>query len=103
MLEPTESEDIDELNRFCDSMISIRNEISQIQNGIFDRVNNPLKNAPHTEEMIISNHWDYPYSREVAAFPLPHIKKHKYWPPISRVNDATGDRNLVCTYSKQQL
>ena len=99
MIEPTESEDKNELDRFCNSMLAIRDEIKQIELGVMDKTNNPLKNAPHTQDILTSSYWDYPYSREKAGFPLPHLRNYKYWPPISRINDAEGDRNLICTCS----
>jgi len=93
MIEPTESENKAEIDRFCDAMISIRKEIDAIS----DDSNNVLKNAPHTLEVITSDHWDYPYSRETAAFPLDYIKQNKFWPSVGRVDDAYGDRNLICS------
>ncbi len=97
MVEPTESESKAELDKFCDAMISIRNEIIQIENGEMDKIDNPLKNAPHTAHDVISSNWIHPYSREIAAFPFAHSKENKYWPPVSRVDNAYGDRNLVCS------
>jgi len=97
MIEPTESESKAELDRFCEAMIGIRNEIEEIATGKMDRVNNPLKNAPHTAAAVTATEWDRPYSRELAAFPAPWLRVHKYWPPIARVDNAYGDRNLVCT------
>jgi glycine dehydrogenase len=97
MIEPTESEDKQELDRFCDAMISIRLEIKNIEEGKVEKQNNLLKNAPHTQYVIISDDWNKPYSREQAAFPLPYLKSNKFWPSISRVNNTYGDRNLVCT------
>ena len=94
MIEPTESEDLAELDRFCDAMISIRKEIEQ---SSIDEVNNILKNAPHTLTMVTSNDWIYPYSREKAAFPLDYIADNKFWPTVRRVDEAYGDRNLVCS------
>jgi glycine dehydrogenase len=96
MVEPTESESKAELDRFCDAMIAIRAEITQIESGALDRANNPLKNAPHTATAICGAEWNHPYSREVAAFPAPWLRVHKYWPPVARVDNAYGDRNLVC-------
>ena len=96
MVEPTESEARDELDRFCDAMIAIRSEIEAVINGAADRSDNVLKNAPHTVEELIRADWEHPYTREQAAFPLPFVRRHKYWPPVSRINDALGDRNLVC-------
>ncbi len=97
MVEPTESESKFELDRFCDAMISIRNEIKQIEDNEMDRVNNPLKNAPHTSVEVTMDNWQHPYSREVAAFPFAHSKENKYWPAVGRVDNAYGDRNLVCS------
>ncbi|HEY5947510.1 MAG TPA: aminomethyl-transferring glycine dehydrogenase, partial [Kofleriaceae bacterium] len=96
MIEPTESESKAELDRFCDAMIAIRGEIAAIENGQMDRANNPLKNAPHTAAAVASTEWDRPYTREQAAYPLPYLRAHKYWPPVARVDNAYGDRNLVC-------
>jgi glycine dehydrogenase len=96
MVEPTESEAKGELDRFCEAMIAIRAEIAAIEAGTLDRVNNPLKNAPHTAAAVAGTEWDRPYSREQAAFPAPWLRVHKYWPPVARVNNAYGDRNLVC-------
>jgi glycine dehydrogenase len=97
MVEPTESESLQELDRFCDAMINIREEIREIEDGSADRQNNVLKNAPHTLEMIGSDNWNLPYSREKAAFPLADAKVDKYFTPVTRIDDAFGDRNLVCT------
>jgi glycine dehydrogenase len=96
MVEPTESEPTEELDRFCDAMISIRAEIEQVELGIADPEDNALKNAPHTTAMVTAQDWDHPYSREQAAFPAPWTREHKYWPPVRRVDNAYGDRNLVC-------
>jgi glycine dehydrogenase len=97
MIEPTESEDKAELDRFCDALLAIREEIRAIENGNADTKNNPLKNAPHTQAVVISSDWDKPYSRETAAFPLPYVLHSKFWPSIARVNNTVGDRNLICT------
>ncbi|MCF8274779.1 MAG: aminomethyl-transferring glycine dehydrogenase [Flavobacteriaceae bacterium] len=94
MIEPTESESKQEIDRFCDAMISIKKEIDQASK---DDEHNVLKNAPHTLEMITSTNWVYPYSREEAAFPLDYVKQNKFWPTVRRVDDAYGDRNLICT------
>jgi glycine dehydrogenase len=96
MVEPTESESKAELDRFCDAMIAIRAEIAAIEQGQIDRANNPLKHAPHTADAIASAEWNHPYTREQAAFPAPWLRVHKYWPPVARVDNAYGDRNLVC-------
>ena len=97
MVEPTESESKAELDRFCDAMIAIRKEIREIEEGRLSAENNPLKNAPHTADIVTATEWARPYPREQAAFPLPWIRTNKFWPPISRIDDAFGDRNLVCT------
>ncbi|MCB9640303.1 MAG: aminomethyl-transferring glycine dehydrogenase [Myxococcales bacterium] len=97
MIEPTESESKAELDRFCDAMISIREEIRSIEQGKLPKDNNPLKNAPHTSDAVTSTEWDRPYPREQAAFPAPWVRESKFWPAVSRIDDAFGDRNLVCT------
>lgn len=97
MVEPTESEPMGELKRFLDAMISIRKEIRAIEEGRTDKDNNPVKNAPHTVCMVTSDDWQKPYAREQAAFPLKCSKADKYWPPVTRIDDAWGDRNLMCT------
>ncbi|MDS3861954.1 aminomethyl-transferring glycine dehydrogenase [Thermosynechococcaceae cyanobacterium BACA0444] len=97
MVEPTESESQAELDRFCEAMIAIRAEIAEIETGIADRTNNPLKNAPHPASVITSDLWDRPYSRAKAAYPAPWTKDYKFWPAVSRIDNAYGDRNLVCT------
>jgi glycine dehydrogenase len=97
MIEPTESEDKGELDRFCDALLQIRQEIREIEEGKADKKDNPLKNAPHTQEVICSNEWNHTYSREEAAFPLSWVKHNKFWPSVSRVNNTVGDRNLICT------
>jgi glycine dehydrogenase len=99
MVEPTESEAKAELDRFCEAMISIRKEIQEIIDGKADKVNNVIKNAPHTAKLIIADNYDKPYSREKAAFPLPYVKANKFWPSVARVDNAYGDRNLVCSCS----
>jgi len=97
MIEPTESESKSELDRFCDAMISIKNEIDDVISGKLDPNDNPLVNAPHTAEHALSDDWDHPYSRTKACFPMPWQKDHKYWPSVGRVDNAHGDRNLICT------
>ena len=97
MIEPTESEPKSELDRFCDAMLSIRNEVEEVILGTADKTDNVLHNAPHTAAMVIADNWKHAYSREKAAFPLPFVKAHKFWPTVSRVNDTYGDRNLVCS------
>ncbi|HJU45343.1 MAG TPA: aminomethyl-transferring glycine dehydrogenase [Chitinophagaceae bacterium] len=97
MVEPTESEDKAELDRFCDALISIYEEIRAVESGKADKLDNVLKNAPHTQFVITADEWDHAYSRQEAAFPLEYVKENKFWPSISRVNNTYGDRNLVCT------
>lgn len=97
MIEPTESESQPELDRFCEAMIAIHGEMTAVAEGKSDRQNNPLKNAPHTAQVIISDAWNRPYSREQAAYPAPWTREHKYWPTVSRVDNVYGDRNLVCS------
>lgn len=97
MVEPTESESKAELDRFCEAMISIRNEIKAIEDGKFDKVNNLIKNAPHTCKSVVSDNWNKPYSRQEAAYPLNWVRDNKFWPSVGRVDNAYGDRNLVCS------
>lgn len=97
MVEPTESEDKEELDRFVEAMIKIREEIREIENGHADKANNLLKNAPHTADCIINQNWNYPYSPQEAAYPLAYLKEWKYWVPVRRVDNAYGDRNLICS------
>jgi glycine dehydrogenase len=97
MVEPTESEPLEELDRLCDALIAIREEIREIEIGKADRVENVIKKAPHTMGVVTAEDWHRPYSRQKAAFPLPH--DDKYWPTVSRIDDAFGDRNLVCCLS----
>jgi glycine dehydrogenase len=96
MIEPTESESLEELDRFCDALIRIREEVREIEMGIADRQNNVLKNAPHTADMVISDSWDKPYAREKAAYPAPWTRDAKFWPAVGLVESAAGDRNLIC-------
>jgi glycine dehydrogenase len=96
MVEPTESEDLAELDRFCDAMISIRREIGMVGSGEYDREDNLLRNAPHTASMLLQADWKHPYERVEAAYPLPGDRRAKYWPPVRRIDQAYGDRNLVC-------
>jgi glycine dehydrogenase len=96
MVEPTESEDLTELDRFCDAMIAIRHEIALVASGDYDGADNPLKNAPHTASMLISGDWKHSYDREVAAYPGGGDRRAKYWPPVRRIDQAYGDRNLMC-------
>jgi len=97
MIEPTESEDKGELDRFCDAMISIYKEIKAIEEGKSDKKDNVLKNAPHTQHVICADEWNHAYTRQQAAFPLPFVKENKFWPGVSRINNTHGDRNLICT------
>ncbi len=96
MIEPTESESLTDLDRFCDAMIAIRSEIARVSSGEYDAQDNPLKNAPHTAEMLIAGEWKHPYEREEAAYPRGVDRRAKYWPPVRRIDQAYGDRNLVC-------
>ncbi|EOB2783673.1 aminomethyl-transferring glycine dehydrogenase [Vibrio vulnificus] len=97
MVEPTESEDLEELDRFCDAMIAIREEMSKVKNGEWPLENNPLVNAPHTQVDLMEEQWDRPYPREIACFPSAATKRSKYWPIVNRVDNVYGDRNLVCS------
>ena len=97
MIEPTESESKQELDRFCDAMIAIRMEIKDVEDGNQPRKNNVLKNAPHTMAAVCSDSWERPYSREVAAFPLPYVKSSKFWPSVSRIDNVYGDLNVMCS------
>jgi glycine dehydrogenase len=97
MVEPTESEPLAELDRFCDAMIAIRGEIAKVEAGAWPRDDNPLVHAPHTAEALLAADWPHAYAREDAAFPLPALRHCKYWSPIGRVDNVHGDRNLFCT------
>ena len=97
MIEPTESESKREMDRFCNAMISIRQEIQDVIDGTMDANDNPLKNAPHTASVVTVDEWKHSYSRQIAAYPAPWLKEHKYWPTVGRIDNAFGDRNLVCT------
>ena len=97
MIEPTESESKEELDRFCDAMISIHAEMTAIETGAADARNNLLKNAPHTADQIAVDPWNHPYSREQAAFPAESLRDYKFWPHVGRVDNVFGDRNPVCT------
>lgn len=104
MVEPTESEDKAELDRFCDALIEIRQEIKDIEEGRYDSKMNPIKMAPHTQAEVLSSHWDRPYSREVAVFPAPFVTSTtKFWPTVSRIDDIYGDQNLVCTCPPMEM
>lgn len=96
MIEPTESETKEELDRFCDALISIREEIRAIEDGVYTQEDNPLKNAPHTAKHVTADEWNHTYSRQTAAYPLPYLSEFKFWPSVSRVDNTYGDRNLVC-------
>ena len=96
MIEPTESEAQEELDRFCDAMLAIRAEIAAIERGEADPADNLLKNAPHTPEALIGE-WRHPYAREAASYPISSLREDKYWPPVGRIDNVYGDRNLVCS------
>ena len=97
MIEPTESEDKAELDRFCDALLSIREEIKEVEEGRSDKKDNPLKNSPHTQLVVTADEWKHSYSRQTAAFPLYYVTQNKFWPSVARVNNTHGDRNLICT------
>ena len=97
MVEPTESEPLEELDRFCEAMIAIRAEIQAVLDGRADPEDNVLKNAPHTAEDVTADHWPHPYSREQAAYPVPGLRQRKFWPVVSRIDNPYGDRHLMCT------
>ena len=97
MIEPTESEDLLELDRFCDAMIAIRAEIERVQSGLYDPASNPLAGAPHPADDVVADDWDRAYTREEAAFPVPALRSDKYWPPVGRIDNAYGDRNVMCS------
>jgi glycine dehydrogenase len=97
MIEPTESEPQSEMDRFVDALIEIRNEIREVEEGKVDKEHNVLKHAPHTAAVITADEWTQPYSRQKAAYPLSFVKEGKFWPSVSRVDNAYGDRNLVCS------
>jgi glycine dehydrogenase len=97
MIEPTESESLAEVDRFCDAMIAIRGEIDRVASGEWPHADSPLHHAPHTAEDLMVADWDRPYTREEAAYPVPALRRSKYWPPVSRIDGGYGDRNLVCS------
>ena len=97
MVEPTESESLAELDRFCDAMVAIREEIRQVEAGVWPREDNPLRNAPHTAASLLAADWSHPYTREQAAYPLASLRLGKYWSPVGRVDNVWGDRNLSCS------
>jgi glycine dehydrogenase len=97
MIEPTESEDLAELDRFVAAMVAIRAEIDKVGSGEWPTEDNPLRNAPHTAAMVAGNDWAHAYPREVGAFPVSTVKADKYWPPVRRIDQGYGDRNLVCS------
>lgn len=103
MVEPTESESLAEIDRFCEAMIAIRREIARIEDGIVPKDNNPLKHAPHTADVLLTENWDRPYSREEAAYPAPYVREAKFWPSVGRVDNAFGDRNLICTCPPMEM
>ena len=97
MIEPTESESLKELDRFCDTLIKIKTEIDEIKSGKFDKTDNPIKNAPHTDLELASDEWNHKYSREEAAYPSKFLRSNKFWPPVARVDNVYGDKNLFCS------
>ena len=97
MIEPTESESKAELDRYCEALITIRGEIESIESGQWPKDNNPLKHAPHTIEVLTASEWPHPYTREQAVYPAPWLRDYKFWPSVSRIDNAYGDRNLVCS------
>jgi len=97
MVEPTESESLEELDRFCDAMIAIRGEIAKVESGAWPNGDNPLKAAPHTAEALLKADWPHAYSREEAAYPVASLRRAKYWSPVGRVDNVYGDRNLFCS------
>ena len=97
MIEPTESENLEEIDKFCNALIKIKKEISAVESSQFDKLDNPLKNAPHTHLELASNKWEHKYEREEAAYPSEFLKTAKYWPPVGRVDNVYGDKNLFCT------
>jgi len=97
MIEPTESEAKDELDRFCDALTAINREIQEIADGAQDITDNVLKNAPHTAAEAVRDEWTHPYPRAKAVYPLPHLQNNKFWPPVGRINNPYGDKNLFCT------
>ena len=97
MIEPTESESKEELDRFCDALIQIKKEIDEIKSGVADVEDNVIKNSPHTVETLTSDTWEHKYTRKKAAYPVKWLRERKYWPPVSRVDNSWGDRNLICS------
>jgi glycine dehydrogenase len=97
MVEPTESESQAELDRFCDAMIAIREEIRAVEDGRLDRADNPLRHAPHTAAAVAADQWEHAYTRDMAAFPVASLRHVKYWSPVGRADNVYGDRNLVCS------
>jgi glycine dehydrogenase len=97
MIEPTESESLSEIDKFCSTLVKIKQEINKIQSGEYDKIDNPLKNAPHTHIELTANKWDHKYDREEAAYPSEFLRSAKYWPPVARVDNVYGDKNLFCT------
>jgi glycine dehydrogenase len=97
MIEPPESESKAEIDRFCDAMLAIRAEIDRVASGEWPEDDNPLRNAPHPAEDVVADDWEHPYPRELAAFPVDGLRRAKYWPPVSRIDGAYGDRNIMCS------
>ena len=103
MIEPTESESMAELDRFCNAMIAIREEVRDIENGVMPKDNNPLKHAPHPAAVVLGDEWDRPYTRETAAFPAEWVRQSKFWPTTARIDNVYGDRNLVVTHASVEV
>ena len=99
MIEPTESEGLSELDRFCDTLIKIKEEIEKIKSGEFDKIDNPIKNAPHTDSELASDDWTHKYSRAEAAYPAKFLRANKSWPPVARVDNVYGDKNISVSYT----
>jgi len=97
MIEPTESEPLSEMDRFCDAMLKIREEIAEVEEGKADKKDNVLKGAPHTADMVLSDSWKRSYAREKAAYPLPYLRLTKFWPSVGRLDNVFGDRHVICT------
>ena len=97
MIEPTESEGLSEIDRFCDTLIKIKQEIEKIKSGEFDKTDNPIKNAPHTDSELASDNWEHKYTRQEAAYPSKFLRANKFWPPVARVDNVYGDKNIFCT------
>jgi glycine dehydrogenase len=103
MIEPTESESKAELDRFCDALVRIREEIRAVESGAADKQDNVLKGAPHTAFAVTADDWSHPYGRQQAAYPAPWVREHKFWPAVGRIDNPYGDRNLVCSCPPMNL